>query len=445
VTAAAAALVAVLAGAGIAVYQARVARAERARAEQRLGDVRRLANSFLFEFHDAIEQLPGSLNARQLVVKRAQEYLDRLSRESEGDVTLQRELATSYHRLGDILGGGGVSNLGNLKGAEANYLNALAMWERLGARPNPAMEDLDNLARIRVDLSRFFIVTGDLERSEKSAAAAVALYASPQGAGVGADHHLGNLATTYHQLGFVQARRANYAESLASLEKAMAAATEQLAKMPNDTRELARIARIQTDYAEQLLRARRAKESLDAVRQVQERLAKLIAADPLNTRYKQTESYVYNKEAEALSALGDNRGAVRAFTDALTTAQAMRAAEPADQGAQIAVLLAHYSLGAGLVDAGDRAGGIIQFRLALRDAEAIRAISPGNDYVVNQIAGLKLDLGQSLLATHPRHVEGCRDVEEGLKMQAELRQRKRLSDESGHHTARFEAMLEKCK
>jgi len=307
------------------------------------------------------------------------------------------------------------------------------------------MEDLDNLARVRVDLSRFFIVTGDLERSEQSAAAAVALYESPRAAGVGAEHHLGNLATTYQQLGFVQARRAKYADSLASLEKAMAAASQQLAAMPNDTRELSRIARIETDYAEQLLRAKRARESLDAVHEVQARLSKLIAADPLNTRFKQTESYMYNREAEALNALGDVRGAVRAFTDALKTAEAMRAAEPADQAAQMAVMLAHYSLGAGLVDAGDRAGGIIQFRLALRDAEAIRAISPGNDYVVNQIAGLKLDLGQSLLATHPRHVEGCRDVEEGLKMQAELRQRKRLSDESGHHTARFEAMLQKCR
>ena len=179
--------------------------------------------------------------------------------------------------------------------------------------------------------------------------------------------------------------------------------------------------------------------------EVQARLAKLIAADPVNTRYKQTQSYVFNKEAEALNALGDKQGAVRAFTDALATAEAMHAAEPADQGAQIAVLLAQYALGAGLVDAGDRAQGIVHYREALRDAEAIRKVSPGNDYVVNQIAGLKLDLGQSLLVTDPRNAEGCRVVEEGLKMQEELSRRKRLSDESGHHTARFEAMLAKCK
>src|SRR5262249_39357611 len=57
------------------LWQAHIARMERAEAELRFNDVRRLANSFLFEFHDAIENLPGSTPARELVVKRALEYL----------------------------------------------------------------------------------------------------------------------------------------------------------------------------------------------------------------------------------------------------------------------------------------------------------------------------------------------------------------------------------
>ena len=40
-------------------WQARAARAERARAEQRFGDVRQLANAFLFDFHDSIADLEG--------------------------------------------------------------------------------------------------------------------------------------------------------------------------------------------------------------------------------------------------------------------------------------------------------------------------------------------------------------------------------------------------
>ncbi|MCM3878095.1 MAG: serine/threonine protein kinase, partial [Thermoanaerobaculia bacterium] len=62
--------------------QARIARAERARADRRFEDVRRLASSFLFEFHDSIRNLPGSTPARELLVRRALEYLGTLSKEA---------------------------------------------------------------------------------------------------------------------------------------------------------------------------------------------------------------------------------------------------------------------------------------------------------------------------------------------------------------------------
>ena len=55
-------------------WQARVARVERARAEQRFGDVRQLANAFLFDFHDSIADLEGSTPARKLVVTKGLEY-----------------------------------------------------------------------------------------------------------------------------------------------------------------------------------------------------------------------------------------------------------------------------------------------------------------------------------------------------------------------------------
>jgi hypothetical protein len=52
---------------------------EQRKAQRRFNDVRELANSFLFEFHDAIKDLPGSTPARELVTNKALEYLDRLA------------------------------------------------------------------------------------------------------------------------------------------------------------------------------------------------------------------------------------------------------------------------------------------------------------------------------------------------------------------------------
>src|SRR5262249_39156368 len=51
-------------------WQAMAARRERATADRRFNDIRQLANSFMFEFHDAIKDLPGSTQARELVVER---------------------------------------------------------------------------------------------------------------------------------------------------------------------------------------------------------------------------------------------------------------------------------------------------------------------------------------------------------------------------------------
>jgi serine/threonine protein kinase len=106
---------------------------EHAKAEHRFNDVRQLANSLMFEVHDAIEDLPGSTAARELLVKRALEYLDSLSREASGDKSLQRELATSYQKVGEVQGRPTTANLGNTEGAMESYKKALAIREALVA------------------------------------------------------------------------------------------------------------------------------------------------------------------------------------------------------------------------------------------------------------------------------------------------------------------------
>src|SRR6185436_7939350 len=120
---AASALVAVSLVGGIfaTTWQMHIAGVERARAERRFNDVRRLSTSFLFEFHDAIAPLPGSTKARELVVRRAREYLDSLSAESGNDPSLQRDLATAYERVGDVQGLPQFANLGDTSGAVESH------------------------------------------------------------------------------------------------------------------------------------------------------------------------------------------------------------------------------------------------------------------------------------------------------------------------------------
>lgn len=140
VAAAAAILLTLIGGVIATSWQARVASAERARAERRFADVRRLSTSFLFDFHDAIATLPGSTPARLLVVSKALEYLDSLASEAADDRELQKELAAAYDRVGDVQGNPGAANLGDIDGAIASYRKAEAIRGALAAEAPDALQ-----------------------------------------------------------------------------------------------------------------------------------------------------------------------------------------------------------------------------------------------------------------------------------------------------------------
>ncbi len=107
------AAVALVGGLGVALWQASVARRESALAEQRFEDVHALAQSLLFDVSDAIEDVPGTTKARELIVRRATEYLERLARQAGGNDALELDLARAYSRLGVLQGTPVYANLGH--------------------------------------------------------------------------------------------------------------------------------------------------------------------------------------------------------------------------------------------------------------------------------------------------------------------------------------------
>jgi len=122
-----------ISGLAVALREAHIARVQRANAERRFNDVRRLANSLIYDIHDSIRDLPGSTEARKLIVQRALEYLDSLAQQSHGDVSLQRELADAYERVGDVQGNPQYASLGDTAGALRSYERAHAIRKTLAA------------------------------------------------------------------------------------------------------------------------------------------------------------------------------------------------------------------------------------------------------------------------------------------------------------------------
>jgi eukaryotic-like serine/threonine-protein kinase len=126
-------------------YQARVAQRERARAEKRFEQVRKLANNVVFKYHDAIAALPGATATREMLVKDAIEYLDNLSEDATDNPALAQELALAYLKIGNVQGESYRANLGDSGGALQSYRKSVDILENL-VKANPAnTEYLKNL------------------------------------------------------------------------------------------------------------------------------------------------------------------------------------------------------------------------------------------------------------------------------------------------------------
>jgi serine/threonine protein kinase len=127
--------------------QAKIAAAERDRAQRHFDNVRQLANSFMFDIHDEIAKLPGSIKARQLLVNKALTYLDLLAHEPGGDAALQLELAEAYMRVGRVQGQVGYNNLGDHAAALRSFKQAIALLQHLLGNDPASRPESIQLAR----------------------------------------------------------------------------------------------------------------------------------------------------------------------------------------------------------------------------------------------------------------------------------------------------------
>ncbi|MGH9747665.1 MAG: protein kinase domain-containing protein [Candidatus Acidiferrales bacterium] len=204
----------------VAREQAAIARQQRARAERRFNDVRKLANSLMFEVHDSIKDLPGATHARKLLVERAQEYLDSLSQEASGDLALQRELADAYDRVGDLLGYTGAANLGDFDGAQRSYKKALAIRESAAASaPGDAqaqgelLNDYFRMSFVRQDAGDFPGALSYLQKALPVAQKLAATHPEPK--------YQEWLAGFYWKTGNVQLEAGEYAQARDNLKQAI--------------------------------------------------------------------------------------------------------------------------------------------------------------------------------------------------------------------------------
>jgi serine/threonine protein kinase len=200
---AAAALLALslIGGMAATVREARIARDQRGRAERRFNDVRKLANALMFDIHDAIRDLPGSTRARQLLVTNALKYLDSLAGEARGDLSLQRELADAYERVGAVQGQPFTASLGDTPGALASYLKAQAIRKTI-ATVGAAPDQIKYAANCRA-VASLQVLSSDAADAIRTSQESVSITQSLLKADPANREALAELGSDYSALGYV--------------------------------------------------------------------------------------------------------------------------------------------------------------------------------------------------------------------------------------------------
>jgi eukaryotic-like serine/threonine-protein kinase len=228
-------VLALTAGAGVAIWQGR-------RAERRFSEVRQLSNKFLFEFEGAIHNVSGTTKARELVIKTAQEYLDRLATDAGRDPELIHELAEAYHKLGNVQGSPLEGNTGDSKAALASYRRAVALRDSVGdARASATNVRVGYLTAVW-ELANAEAVSGDAARALPLCEKAVSVAQSWIQNGSSDSELLTAAANAYSQLSAHQRENGYFEASVASAKHSLALQQRVRELRPEDEKLLRSVA-----------------------------------------------------------------------------------------------------------------------------------------------------------------------------------------------------------
>lgn len=413
VAATAAMILLVLAGIAGTSWQARVARAERTRAQQQFNDVRKLATSFLFEFNNSIQNLPGATPARKLLVQRALEYLSKLAQQSRGDTGLQLELAEAYLKVGDLQGNPYEPNLGDTQGATESYQKAMAISDELTRADGSDRQARRYLARSYQSLGEVLPLLGrgaDGAADLRKAAEIFALLL--EGAPHDRDLRV-QLADSYQSLGDLLGHSGlqnlgDRAGALDSYRRALAVFDAMAAESPGDQKARGGAAVMRIRLGDMQLAGGDSEAALENYRGAMERARSLADEDPKHDRFRRILALSYRKLAEVESERGELGQALQNARSAAEINQALAGADPDNAQASANFALSLTTL-AGLLDkSGDGRAALDQYRHALAILEKLAAGAPNNLFTRSQLADALVATGT--LLTRQGHVAEARTL-----------------------------------
>ncbi|MGC4049614.1 MAG: protein kinase [Paludibaculum sp.] len=380
--------VAMFGGVFVSAHEASVAR-------QRFGQTRKLANALIFDLYDKVKPLPGSLAARESIVRTGLEYLDNLSMAARDDGDLRVELAGAYERMGEVQGNILGSHKGDTAGAQASFRKALSTLEGL-PDSGPAAE-----ARLRV-----YQRLGNLESYTGHKAEALRLYQEAVRIGNElaskglSDEARRSLAGVYDSISRVYRENGKAKESVESEKQALSLLEDALKAHPEDLALQASVAASNAGYGSALAGVNQLEAAKSRYQMAADAWEKICQAEPTNIDHQRQRMLAYSHLGDVKGNpnypnLGDKAGALAAFRKMMEIARELHTGNPADQGSLFDYGMATMRTAA--LPAQSVEEQVVLFRQASELLDQASKNSPANINIVVNRAALHEQLGDVLL------------------------------------------------
>ncbi len=363
------AALALVAGIAATTWQARRAEEQRLRAERRFADVRKLANTVLFDVHDAVLPLPGSTGVRELLVQSGLEYLDSLSSETAGDPGLQVELGRAYKRVGDVQGGTFAANLGDVPGALASYRKSAELLDAAVARDPAGRAALVDTLRA---LSSAEVQAGDAKAGRRHAERAVELNRA-ESAGDAKGRR--EVALSLFSLGFAAYHEGDLETSEAALREQTALLEALHAESPGDLKLTLSLAGGHWSLAGTLWGRRRLPEAVEHYERARALQEETLRAAPGDRAARRQLAYTHESLGALWSSTRDAR-AVAALRSALELRREAAQSDPRDADARLNAIAARKNLAIALARFGHLAESRVLAEESVAAGEAERSAHP---------------------------------------------------------------------
>ncbi len=429
----------VFAAAVMTIRSARVAQVQHREAERHFNEVRELANSFLFEFHDAIKDLPGATPARQLVVRRALEYLQKLSAGKTDDPTLRLELAEAYERIARVQGGLFESHLGDTEGALKSLLKALAIREEF-ARKDPADPRLAaSLAETQLQLSEVLVVSQDIDAAVSQARRAVAILEGLAAKAPGDPALRFRLARARRYLGAALSDGPDRAGALAALRSAAAAFQALCGADGPASSSCHELALAHQLVVHALSGTKDRDTAMASYEKAVALLEESVRARPASFTLRRELAYCHMSMGTFLEWSGDVEGALTYYSRTVPILEELAAADSRNADVRLLLAEAYNSVGFALSLRGETAAALQDLERSNRLFEAVASEDPVNTRARLGLArladsfGTAYEVEASRGADAPRrqHLKASLDwYRKSLRLYLDLQTRGRLTPQA---------------